>query len=244
MRIPALILLAAASAAAYAAGPAPRLWEAVRPSDPGLHIYVLAATAHGLPLEYDSYFDNVVLPAFSQAEVLHYEGAGGLPPDAYPPCAPGLRAQDEAVRGPGQGAVAFALRERRPQMRVADLDPVPLPGMSYCSMGRGRIALAPLAGSEPRSSQAELAALAEGEAPPGLDPAAICPRNARWLRTLSGLRDGRTHFVVADVQHVRDVEAPAGRCRGILNGLLEAGFVVWPVAEFRPIAEYRPLPKP
>jgi hypothetical protein len=220
MQILALILLAAASLA-HAAGPAPRLWEAVRPGESGVHIYVLVSTDEGQPLEYDSYFDKVVLPAFAQAEVLHYEGGEGLPPDSHPPCAPGVRARKQVLRTPG---AAFMPGERPPPMRVADFEPAAVPGLNYCSMGKGRIILAPLARDQ-----------STPEAPGG--PAAVCRRNARWLRTLSGLRDGRTHFVVADAEQVRDAQAPAGRCRGILNGLWDAGFVVWPVAEFRPGAK-------
>ncbi|MGB9989969.1 hypothetical protein [Pseudoduganella rhizocola] len=227
------LLLAAASTASLAAAPAPRLWEAVRPNDPGVHIYILAATSYGLPLEYDSYFDQVVLPAFEQADVLHYEGAGGPPPDSYPAC------PAERIAAP-EGAVAFSLRERRPQMRVADLEPAAVPGMRYCSMGKGRITLAPLAGNEAAPGAAEgFTALVDGEfkggaaAQAALNAADICPRNARWLRLLTGLRDGRTHFVVADARHVRDVKQEQGGCKGILNGLWDAGFVVWPVAEFK-----------
>jgi hypothetical protein len=228
------LLLAAASTASLAAGPAPRLWEAVRPTDPGVHIYVLAATSYGLPLEYDSYFENVVLPAFEQADVLHYEGAGGPPPDSYPAC------PNERATAP-QGAVAFALRERRPQMRVADLEPATVPGMRYCSMGKGRITLAPLAGGADVSPEAAagFTALVDGDfrggaaAQAAFNTADVCPRNARWLRLLTGLRDGRTHFVVADAQHVRDVKQEKDSCKGILNGLWDAGFVVWPVAEFK-----------
>lgn len=65
---------------------APRLWEAVGGPDHRTRIYVLGATHWGLPVEYDEYFTQVVLPAFDRSDVLHFEGAGNREPEPLPVC--------------------------------------------------------------------------------------------------------------------------------------------------------------
>ena len=56
---------------------APRLWQGeVKNNNRTTRFYVLAATHIGLPVEYDDYFENTVVPTYSTAQVLHFEGAG------------------------------------------------------------------------------------------------------------------------------------------------------------------------
>jgi hypothetical protein len=63
---------------AFAAGTAhaapPRLWEAVRPENPAVHVYILAAGADAA----DGYFDRIVLPAANAAHVLHQAAGEGI----------------------------------------------------------------------------------------------------------------------------------------------------------------------
>ena len=57
----------------------PRLWKAVKKADDATQttFYFLAITHYGLPIEYDEYFERIVLPNFQTADVLAFEGAGG-----------------------------------------------------------------------------------------------------------------------------------------------------------------------
>lgn len=73
----------------------PRLWEAVRGGEHAAHLYVLGATHWGLPIEYDDYFTRTVLPAFDQATVLHFEGAGNREPEPFPTCDLGVFDSEE-----------------------------------------------------------------------------------------------------------------------------------------------------
>ncbi|PRC92480.1 hypothetical protein [Solimicrobium silvestre] len=67
----------------------PRLWQATS-VDGKTTFYLLGATHYGLPTEFGSYFDKVVVPAFKTANTLSYEGAGGREPEARPVCDPNV----------------------------------------------------------------------------------------------------------------------------------------------------------
>jgi hypothetical protein len=67
-------------------GQTDRLWLATKTSDPETKIYILAISHLGLPLEYDAYLSDIVLPAFQTAEVFHAEGLGGRENEPYPRC--------------------------------------------------------------------------------------------------------------------------------------------------------------
>lgn len=65
----------ALATSAYAAEPSvPRMWKVVGPS--GERMFVLGISHYGSRLEYDAYLRDVVIPAFSQADVLHFEDGG------------------------------------------------------------------------------------------------------------------------------------------------------------------------
>ena len=54
--------------------PAPRMWKVEGAA--GERIIVLGISHHGSQLEHDSYFHDVVIPQFMQADVLHFEDGG------------------------------------------------------------------------------------------------------------------------------------------------------------------------
>ena len=70
----------------------PRLWKAQKKDVDGriTRFYFLGATHIGLPIEYDSYFNRVVRPAFAEADILLYEGANGREPEPKPVCDPAV----------------------------------------------------------------------------------------------------------------------------------------------------------
>lgn len=70
---------------AHASG-VPRLWVAEKISNPKKRIYVLAASHFGLPVEYDEYYNKVVIPAFMQSDILRSEGGRGREPEPEPLC--------------------------------------------------------------------------------------------------------------------------------------------------------------
>lgn len=171
------LALAAVAWPAAAAGPVPRLWEAVKPSDPGVRVYILAAGADPA----DGYFDRIVMPAFAEAHVLHQEAAGG-------------HAGPVALCGERDGAGADA---RASGCVAAD-----------------RTAL--LRAANPANAANFPKGRTDG-----------CVRADAWLDEIGQMADGLTHFVIADIG------ARGRACKGLLHRLADAGYVLWPVAEFR-----------
>lgn len=171
------LALAIAAWPAGAAGPVPRLWEAVKPDDPGVRVYILAAGADPA----DGYFDRIVMPAFAGADVLHQEAAAG---QAGPVvlCHDSERAGSEASGGDASGCVAA---DRAALLRAAN------------------------------------------PAGPATTRTDGCVRADAWLDEIGRMSDGLTHFVIADIG------ARGRACKGLLHRLADAGYVLWPVAEFR-----------
>ncbi len=102
----ALIVAAALSCVASAASvdAAPRLWRVSGADDSGepIFFYLLGVTHNGLPVEYDAYFRDRVIPAFESAKHYSYENAN-LTGEKIGPCAQPLvsehgRAAVEALR--------------------------------------------------------------------------------------------------------------------------------------------------
>ncbi|MTV36649.1 hypothetical protein [Duganella radicis] len=74
----------------------PRLWKVQKKNADGpvTTFYFLGATHLGLSVEYDAYFNRVVLPAFATADILLYEGANGREPEHKPDCDPAVLTAD------------------------------------------------------------------------------------------------------------------------------------------------------
>ncbi|QGZ37906.1 hypothetical protein IP92_03105 [Pseudoduganella flava] len=176
LRRAACALTLAASGAAIAGTAAPRLWEAVKPSDPNVRIYILAAGAD----DDDGYFDRIVMPAFALSHVLHHE----VP-----------------VASAAHGGLCGVA-----QIHAVDVDPASGTPFPSC-LATDRAAL-----------------LRAASAPAAADPQ--CARSAAWLGEFARMDDGLTHFVIADV------DTRERGCKGLLGELAEAGYVLWPVAEF------------
>ena len=65
----------------------PRLWQGeIKSNNKITKFYILAATHIGLPVEYDDYFQNTVVPLFGTAQALHFEGAGNGQDETFPVC--------------------------------------------------------------------------------------------------------------------------------------------------------------
>lgn len=65
----------------------PRLWQGeIKSNNKITKFYILAATHIGLPVEYDDYFQNTVVPLFGTAQALHFEGAGNGQDEPFPVC--------------------------------------------------------------------------------------------------------------------------------------------------------------
>src|SRR3954463_56356 len=66
---------------------APRMWRVSYPGDKnGTLIYILAISHSGSALEYDTYLDARVVPAFLSADVLQFEDGGKLATNDQPEC--------------------------------------------------------------------------------------------------------------------------------------------------------------
>ncbi|WP_148289888.1 hypothetical protein [Ideonella sp. B508-1] len=65
----------------------PRLWRASLPGDKKDTVFYILAISHaGSQVEYDEYFDAVVVPAYLGSDVLHFEDGGKLPTNTQPEC--------------------------------------------------------------------------------------------------------------------------------------------------------------
>ena len=72
--------------------PAPRMWKVEGAA--GERIIVLGISHHGSQLEHDSYFHDVVIPQFLQADVLHFEDGGSSFSNQQIECATPLSDED------------------------------------------------------------------------------------------------------------------------------------------------------
>ncbi|WP_234409458.1 hypothetical protein, partial [Ideonella sp. B508-1] len=65
----------------------PRMWRASLPGDKKDTVFYILAISHvGSQIEYDGYFDAVVVPAYLGSDVLHFEDGGKLPTNTQPEC--------------------------------------------------------------------------------------------------------------------------------------------------------------